>query len=398
MGAVHGHVMHPYDNLDLRFLDLKTIFTQIASGELTSACETFDGQNKFLSVDSSGIPWFARNLSDIKDGKVSVKDIDKRFAGRGAVHTGFRDAALTAAKIFSSWNSGKIDKIFGGNTWYSAEIIHVANPNVIKYDTCALIFHWDGTGSRDPVTGHAISTKAQDDAFKTLTDSLPKRIESEGQTWLIGTSFDANLNKITYEQFSTAATTLDEICVKSGLHHGATLREYIAKSIREDYLDSLGLSPDHTRLVLSRMLDEKDARPAPSITKGMNPRLKSSLRGVMKKRKQVREAYLAPVMETIREVATLALSGTSSNLVSSHEEELARIRNEFDEAVEFARNSNDDRKLKILERNKDQLSNRAQITSSQEGVVFKFDGNTYKLTGKFAPLNQILGLNKDWSK
>jgi hypothetical protein len=27
-----------------------------------------------------------------------------------------------------------------------------------------------------------------------------------------------------------------------------------------------------------------------------------------------------------------------------------------------------------------------------EGIVFKYKGNTYKFTGSFAPINQILGL------
>lgn len=398
MGALHGHLMHPYDNLDLRFRDLKTMFTQITNGELDSACEKFDGQNIFLHVDSNGLPWFARNLSDIKDGQVAVNDIDNRFAGRGSVHTAFRDAALTAAKIFSSWDPEKINKIFGGNTWYSAEIIHLANPNVIQYNTCALIFHWDGTGSRDPITGHAISTKAQSAAFKILTDSLPGSIESEGYTWKIGASFKANLNKLTYEQFASASTALDEVCVKSGLNHTATLKEYVAKNIRKDHLAALNLSSNYTDLVMMRMFDEKGALTAPSITKGMKPGLKAALRDVMKKRKQLRESYLAPVMETIREVSTLALSGTSSSLVDSHEKELSRIQTAFEEAVKSVRNSNDDRKLSVLEKNKCQLSCKDQITSSQEGVVFKFEGNSYKLTGKFAPLNQILGLNKDWTK
>lgn len=398
MGALHGHLMHPHENLDLRFRDLKVMFYQIANGDLDSACEKFDGQNIFLHVDSSGTTWFARNLSDVKGGKVAAGDIDNRFAGRGPVHTAFNDAALTASKIFSSWDSEKIKAVFGDNTWYSAEIIHTANPNVIKYDTCALIFHWDGTGSRDPITGHAISSKAQASAFKMLTELLPENIESQGHSWKIGTSFKANLNKLTQEQLNKATVDLDKVCESSGLCQTATLKEYIAKNIRKDFLDSLNLSSDCARLVMMRMFDEEGSLPAPSITKGMRPGLKASLRDVMKKRKNLREDYLAPITETIREVSNLALSGTSSNLVSIHEKELARIQDSFDSAVEFVENSNDYKKLGVLNKNKDQLQSRDQITSSQEGVVFKFDGNSYKLTGKFAPLNQILGQAKDWSK
>ena len=34
------------------------------------------------------------------------------------------------------------------------------------------------------------------------------------------------------------------------------------------------------------------------------------------------------------------------------------------------------------------------ITSSMEGIAFKYKGKLYKLTGAFAPINQILGIQK----
>jgi len=398
MGAVHGHLMHPYDNLDLRFRDLKAMFARIANGEIDSACEKFDGQNIFLHVDSSGTPWFARNLSDIKDGKVSAKDIDDRFAGRGPVHIAFRDAALVATELFSRWPADKIDRVFGDNTWYSAEIIHTANPNVIKYDTCALIFHWDGTGSRDSVTGHAISTKAHEQAFKVLTDSLPRAVDVQGLTWKIGTSFSANVNKLSYAQFTSAVTVLDEACVSSGLHHNASLKDFVAKKIDEDLLAHLNLGNDYTQLVMERMFDEEGALAAPSITKGMNTALKATLRDIMKRRKEIREDYLSPIVRVVRKVAFHALDNTASNLVSDHNSEVKRLQREYEKALLVATNRGTDRDVKILQKCADQLTKSSQITSSQEGIVFKFNGESYKLTGIFAPLNQVLGLNKDWSK
>ena len=398
MGAVHGHLMHPYDNLSLRFRDLKAMFAQITNGELDSVCEKFDGQNIFLHVDANGTPWFARNLTDIKDGKVSSKDIDNRFAGRGPVHITFRDAALVATELFSGWSADKIARVFGGNTWYSAEIIHTDNPNVIKYDTCALIFHWDGTGSRDAETGHAISTKAHAQAFKVLTDSLPPTVNVQGLTWKIGTSFKANLNKLTYDEFTSAVSVLDETCTTSDLHHNATLKDFVAKKIEEDLLAHLNLADDYTSLVMERMFDEKGALPAPSITKGMNPSLKTSLRDIMKRRKQIREDYLSPIVSVVRKVAFHALDNTASNLVKNHDAEVKRLQNEYEKALAVASSRASDRDVKILQKCADQLVESTQITSSQEGVVFKFDGQSYKLTGIFAPLNQVLGLNKDWSK
>ena len=48
----------------------------------------------------------------------------------------------------------------------------------------------------------------------------------------------------------------------------------------------------------------------------------------------------------------------------------------------------------ILQKQLKKLKNVNNISSSIEGLVFTYNGNTYKLTGNFAPINQILGLLK----
>ncbi|MHC4690931.1 MAG: hypothetical protein ACYS5F_15080, partial [Planctomycetota bacterium] len=116
------------------------------------------------------------------------------------------------------------------------------------------------------------------------------------------------------------------------------------------------------------------------------------------RRKEIREDYLSPIVRVVRKVAFHALDNTASNLVSDHNSEVKRLQREYEKALLVATNRGTDRDVKILQKCADQLTKSSQITSSQEGIVFKFDGESYKLTGIFAPLNQVLGLNKDWSK
>ena len=40
----------------------------------------------------------------------------------------------------------------------------------------------------------------------------------------------------------------------------------------------------------------------------------------------------------------------------------------------------------------EKLKDLENVSTATEGFVFDYDGNTYKFTGAFAPINQITGL------
>ena len=42
----------------------------------------------------------------------------------------------------------------------------------------------------------------------------------------------------------------------------------------------------------------------------------------------------------------------------------------------------------------EKLKDLENVSTASEGFVFDYDGQTYKFTGNFAPINQILGLFK----
>ena len=50
--------------------------------------------------------------------------------------------------------------------------------------------------------------------------------------------------------------------------------------------------------------------------------------------------------------------------------------------------------MEILQQQMRKLKNIENVSTAAEGFVFDYDGNTYKFTGNFAPINQILGLFK----
>ncbi len=67
---------------------------------------------------------------------------------------------------------------------------------------------------------------------------------------------------------------------------------------------------------------------------------------------------------------------------------------EVDRAIKAIEGSDSEEAMEILKVQMEKLKNLDGISSAAEGFVFDYDGNTYKFTGGFAPMNQILGLFK----
>jgi hypothetical protein len=70
------------------------------------------------------------------------------------------------------------------------------------------------------------------------------------------------------------------------------------------------------------------------------------------------------------------------------------IRKRLNKAISFVRKGGDLKKLNTLKLQLDKLNKIGGINAivPSEGIVFKYQGKTYKFTGAFAPINQITGL------
>jgi len=71
-----------------------------------------------------------------------------------------------------------------------------------------------------------------------------------------------------------------------------------------------------------------------------------------------------------------------------------RIRSKLKSAISDVKSGGDLKKLNILKQQLNKLNKIGGIDAimPSEGVVFKYNGKTYKFTGAFASINQIVGL------
>ena len=73
---------------------------------------------------------------------------------------------------------------------------------------------------------------------------------------------------------------------------------------------------------------------------------------------------------------------------------MEKIRKDIVKASNQVRTGGDIKKMKTLKQQLEKLNSIGGLKKivPVEGVVFKYKGKTYKFTGAFAPVNQILGL------
>ena len=88
------------------------------------------------------------------------------------------------------------------------------------------------------------------------------------------------------------------------------------------------------------------------------------------------------------------MKNISDWLAVNPDKTVQRMKSKLDGAISNVRKGGDLKKLNTLKLQLDKLKSIGGVDSivPSEGIVFKYNGKTYKFTGAFAPVNQITGL------
>jgi len=94
------------------------------------------------------------------------------------------------------------------------------------------------------------------------------------------------------------------------------------------------------------------------------------------------------------DVGAEILKNIGGYLAASPETAVQKIRKDVIDAIKTVKSGGDIKKIQTLKLQLDKLNKIGGLSAivPSEGIVFKYKGNTYKFTGAFAPVNQIVGL------
>tara|TARA_Y100001938_G_scaffold132224_1_gene190279 strand:+ start:475 stop:2874 length:2400 start_codon:yes stop_codon:yes gene_type:complete len=426
-GGVGGHMSHLYDNPRLTFATIKKIMQDAASGELEGTEKT-DGQNLFISFSvpeqkAKG----ARNKSNIKAGGLDVKGLAAKFKGKGQLEKTFSESLAAFEDVVKSMSKDEQIEIFGPDTniYYSAEIIDPRSQNVISYDTKTLAIHRNGA-EFDKETGAPITVDVEDPNYPGSIIRAPKDVSKNAE--LLGNLLSAKQDEIKEKNYgvqmdaiknlqaledktalNTALSELEKEISSEGISDNQTIINYVMAKLSNYFTEEgLNLPVELEKKVLEKILltspSYRYAYGYPekldkewnlgTMAKGLPADQKAKLRDTIGKSKEILAMAIRPIEEIIHDFSVEMIRGLESVFILDNQKELDRQINDLRRAIDAIEKTEHPTALAFLDKQMQKLKKVENHSSAAEGFVFDYDGHTYKFTGNFAPMNQLMGLFK----
>jgi nicotinamide mononucleotide adenylyltransferase len=398
-GGVAGHMNHLYDNPALTFREMKQVFQAASNGELKGTEKT-DGQNLQLSYDiKTSSARAARNKGNIKDGGMDAAGLAAKFGGRGALETAFTEAFAAFEAAVGRMSIEEREEVFGPNTnvYYNAEVQDPRAANLINYDLPTLTIHRVGHNEYDRETGSATGRDVSKNARK-LASALD-RVQGEREEGRFYVQMNA-IKKLEALSDDTAANLaiarLEKVLSNAGISDNQTVGEYTVSRVSE-MVDKRILLPDLVKKeLLKRIFKEKGAniRNVLGMVSKEDAGTIEAIRELVADATKLKFNAIAPVEEIVHDFSVEMLRGLHSAFILDNEAEVERLRQETAKAITAIENSGSEEAIEILTKQMSKLKDVEGVSTAAEGFVFDYDGVTYKFTGNFAPMNQLLGLFK----
>lgn len=401
-GGAGGHMSHPWDNHSLTFGDLKEIISRSLAGRLDieeAVTEKTDGQNIQVTWKNGQIG-FARNKGTVIN-PMTTAELQAKFDNRGPISEAFGNAGEDLTEAFNRIPQDKLNEIFkNGRVFANMEIIYPATKNVISYETAVLQFHnlveYDEAGNivETDATGGALMQRIISEAnahmqktFKIIPPQqikLGKVIDFEDQQAAFINEVDQLKNKFQLQDTDLITE-----------YHKAWWADVIktkAQEMNYELTDELlnvlvyrwAFADKSTSLtVLKKMVTD------PAFLVWVNEFDKVDSKKYYKQN-------MEPYESIFLRLGAVVLNNASNFLAVNPSKAVQEIKTELAQLIKELQTTND---IKTLDKLKVELGRIQRLGGFEaivpsEGIVFVYHGHTYKLTGAFAPVNQILGVLK----
>lgn len=395
-GGLAGHIIYLYDDLELTFGKLKEIISRVSDGSI-ELTEKLDGYNLFMTM-RNGQCYVARNKSEIGMGGIDINQLSSRqFQGGQDVARVFWEAASVFENAFSDYSKQEMSDIFGeqGNVFFSFEILTKDEQNLINYDSNMLVLL--------PL-GHIIydfskNSPTHDDVSKfydKFVDSL-EALNEKSKDLLFTFSKAPKLTNVSSDLSQKILSIINKLQKEASLNDFSKLKEYYKFNIKKN-LSKLShfdiQKPEIKDIIADLVVGDKKTSDIPSNFNETDRNFVAMFSKTSKNSKKILEISKWPLEKAIHDYSVAYL-----NQIENHDERFknSSVVDTLKRAIKAikAYNGEDaDLAKSILNKNLSKISKIDEINEYIEGIVFEYDGNVYKLTGNFGPVNQIVNLYK----
>lgn len=409
-GGAAGHMTHPYEDYDLTFDDVKNMIDAALSGQIEFAQEKLDGQNLMVTYKDGQVRG-ARNKGQVKDAGASsltVKQVEDMFAGKGPIQAAFGEAMKDLETAINKLTPAQKEKFFAnGKKFVNLEVLYPETANVVPYGATQLRLH--NITEYDPA-GNVIGTDAE--SAVRLQGAL-RQVEAENQkTYQIRVTDPVKINKSAdYEkQRAELDKIVDDLRAKFNLKAedkiGMYLQEWWKRFISGTAKGYGYKVPDNVmqQLINRWAFSNKEVNIKAIRDSIKNEDFKNWVTTFDKSDLATqKKVAVKPIENLFLKLGVYTLKNVSQLVAINPNDSVRKMKADLDSAIEqikaasqTADMGDDDAAMKFLKRELERLKDIGGFKAivPLEGIVFKYDGKLYKLTGAFAPINQILGYLK----
>lgn len=371
MGGAFGHIPHMHECTDLTFGEIKQIINQISNASV-ELYEKYDGQNLMVTFKDGSL-LCARNKSTLVNPMTFI-ELSGFFKHLDHVQVAFNDSFLRLMEFFDNFDDTTLNNFFkNGKIFLNVEIIHQVSRNVIKYEKDEVI-----------ITG-AIEIDDYGNFVKHLDISeldVFTGLEYDGISIVKQINYDGlDMNEIIIE--------LNSFMHINYLSDNNYVLEYVKKKIIE-IVNTFQLTSWQKEQLINRWVrNDKSLKLSPINYGEMYSYIRDYEKNTLT---QDMKRIIKPLRDIFDKMSVMLIE-----LISSGRANENSIYDMYYNALRHVEQSNDNKLVKSIEPHIETILNMGGISKFRniEGVVFKSPyGKLIKLTGIFAPLNQVLGVLK----
>ena len=407
MGGAYGHMAHPFDDYALTFGELKDIIDLGLQGKLDkeeAVTEKLDGQNIMISmIDGKAVA--ARNKGDLKRGGMNLKGVQAKFANhiqsvRDAFVFSMKDIASSVEKMSEK---NQLALFNNGKNWANIEIIYPENKNVIDYDGGAtIVFHGILKYNQAWIPSGEVKSggKRLADIINKVNGKIKKKFAFKGPNVIkMHKDKDYTAKKAKY---TGALSNLQNIyrlkdSDELSLYHQHFWLEYIMNGANSTDYSNI---PDNVLYSLMKrwaFYDKSYKMTEINKLKTDHPEFVEWVRATEKlDHKKMMKNNMKSFEEIFFGVGAEILANASNYLSVSPDKTAKKLVDDLNKAAKSLSSKKDFSNVDKLKVQLQRLKAMPDLSKAapSEGLVFKYNGKVYKFTGFFAPINQILGLEK----
>ena len=388
-GGASGHLAHPIDFSFFTALDLKQLVKDIFSGKIEDVTEKIDGTNLQATMNPDGEVVFIRNLGDLNSdrGGMSIEDMAAKWADNPRVADTFVRAGKIIKKVFDKVGVKYFNPDANTRIVLNCECVNAGVTNIMPYASACVSFHdiW--------VYKFASGVWSNVDITKKGLDVIEKAcagVDNAKLTPKVIIEMTENSNEL-IEKY---CEMIDDLFGRDDkLSIDGWKRARFDEMVAEKYP---WIAKDKTAMtaLFNRWFNGDKSTNLRDLKKIYNDEIESLSDLEKGLYKEIVSEIIDPLDQIFLKLGNdvIRLCGGLLN-GSQNDKVLQKIQDDMRKVVKDVKSEGSStaqaklvKQLKRLER-----LGGDQSVNSCEGIVFRYKGRLMKLTGSFAPVNQILG-------